>query len=64
MLVLLVEHVVPMGLEQLVGCSRDNAVLGGWPSFQMPRAVELSSSPVPVQSQSNNFERHTGQGLG
>ena len=73
------EHIEPMGPEGFGGYSRGNAgallllawgqlhtmcVLDGWSSFWMPLAVELSSLPVPLQSQSNNFERHTGQGSG
>jgi len=73
------EHVEPMGPEGLGGCSRGNAgalvlpardqlhtmcVLDGWSSFRMPLVVELSGLPVPQQSQSNNFERHRGQGSG
>ena len=77
LLALVVEHVEHMGLEGLQGCSHNNAgalllpardqlhtrcVLDGWSSFRMPLAVELSGLPVPLQSQSNNFERHRGQG--
>ena len=73
------EHVEPMGPEGLGDCSRGNAgallilvrdqlhtrcVLDGWSSFRMPLAVELCGLPVSLQSQSNNFERHRGQGLG
>ena len=76
-LALVVAHVEPMGLEGLGGCSRDNAgvllllvrdqlhtkcVLDGWSSFQMPLAVELSGSPVLLQSR--NFEQRRGQGSG
>jgi len=78
-LALVVEHVEPMGPEGLRGCSHNNAgallvpvrdqlhtrcVLDGWSSFQMPLIVELSGSPVSLQSQSNNFEQHRGQCLG
>ena len=78
-LALVVAHVEPMGLEGLRGCSHNNAsalllptrdqlytrcVLDGWSSFQMPLVVELSGLPVSLQSQSNNFERHRGQGSG
>jgi len=73
------EHVEPTGPEGLGGCSRGNAgallplardqlhtrcVLDGWSSFRMPLTMELSGLPVPLQSQSNNFERHRGQGSG
>jgi len=73
------EHVEPTGPEKLGGSSRDNGgallplardqlhtrcVLDGWSSFRMPLAVELYGLPVPLQSQSNNFERHRGQGSG
>jgi len=66
------EHVEPTGPEGLRGCSRSNVgvllslardqlhtrcVLDGWSSFRMPLAVELSDLLVPLQSQSNNFER-------
>ena len=76
-LALVVEHVEPMGLEGLEGCSRNNAgalllpardqlhtrcVLDGWSSFQMPLVVELSG--LLLQSQSKNFEQRTGQGSG
>ena len=78
-LAIVVAHVEPMGLEGLGGCSRDNAgallllardqlhtrcVLDGWSSFQMPLAVELSGSPMLLQSQSKNFEQRRGQGSG
>ena len=78
-LALVVEHVEPMGPEELEGCSHNNAgalllpaqdqlhtrcVLNGWSSFQMPLVVELSGLPVSLQSQSNNFEQHRGQGSG
>ena len=78
-LALVVAHVKPMGLEGFGGCSRNNAgallllvqdelhtrcVLDGWSSFQMPLAVELSGLPVSLQSQSNNFKQHRGQGSG
>jgi len=39
-------------------------VIDGWSSFRMPLAVELSGLPVSLQSQSNNFEQHRGQGSG
>ena len=73
------EHVEPMGPEGLGGCSHSNAgallllardqlhtrcILDGWSSFQMPLAMEISDLPVSLQSQSNNFERHRGQGSG
>ena len=76
---LVVEPVEPMGPEGLGGYNRNNAsallllardqlhircVLDGWSSFQMPLAMELSGLPVPLQSQSNNFEQHRGQGSG
>ena len=78
-LVLVVAHVEPMGLEGLWGCSRYNVgallllardqlhtwcVLGGWSSFQLPVTVELSGSLVLLQSQSENFEQRRGQGSG
>ena len=78
-LALVVAHVKPMGLEGLRGCSRNIAgallllardqlhtrcVLDGWSSFQMPLVVELSDSPVLLQSQSKIFEQRRGQGLG
>ena len=74
-----IAHVKPMGLEGRRGCSRNNVgallllvrgqlhtrcVLGGWSSFQMPLAVEFSSSLVLLQSQSKSFEQRRGQGLG
>ena len=79
MLALVVAHDEPMGLEGLGGCNRNNAgallllvwnqlhtrcVLDGWSSFQMQLAVELSDSPVLLQSQSKNVEQHRGQGSG
>jgi len=78
-LALVVAHVEPMGLEGLVGCSRNNAgplllpawdqlhtrcVLDGWSSFQMPLVVALSGLPVSLQPQSKNIEQHRGQGSG
>jgi len=78
-LALVVENVEPMGPEGLGGCSHNNAgvllllardqlhtkcVLDGWSSFQMPLVVELSGLSVSLQSQSNNFEQHRGQGSG
>jgi len=78
-LVLVVAHDEPTGLEGLRGCSRYNAgallllardqlhtrcVLDGWSFFQMPLIVELSDSPALLQSQSKNFEQRRGQGLG
>jgi len=78
-LALVVEHVEPMGPEGLGGCSHKNAgalllaardqlhircVLDGSSSFQMPLVVELSGLPVSLQSQSNNFGQHRGQGSG
>ena len=60
----MVAHVEPMGLEGLGSCSRYNAgallllardqlhtmCILGCSSFQMPLAVELSDSPVLLQS--------------
>jgi len=78
-LALVVDLVEPMGPEGLGRCSHNNAgalllpardqlhtkcILDGWSSFQMPLNVELSGLPVSLQSQSNNFEQHRGQGLG
>jgi len=78
-LALVVEHVEPMGPEGLGGCSDNNAgalllptrdqlhtkcVRDVWSSYQMPLVVELSGLPVSLQSQSNNFEQHRGQGSG
>ena len=79
LLALVVAHVEPMGLEELGGCSRNNAgamlllvwdqlhtrsVLNGWSSFHMPLAVEHSGSLVLLQSQSKSFEQRRGQGSG
>ena len=79
MLVLVVAHVEPMVHDGLGGCSYYNAgalllpardqlhtrcILVGWSSFQMPLIVELSVLPVSLQSQTNNFVQHRGQGSG